>query len=244
MLTLEMICALLQGLPADHLDHLDRPWYLLAVRIERALKEGLDPTSALHAALSNSAEWERQVFLRAFLQEEPVLALPVLWRTGFFFFRSPTRRCFSDASSLSQLSRILVQDRSNTRRRLEVLIEKGYAVKYFRRDGAYYLAISSPLDDQTKSKVTGLMQAFKQALIASQDSPLPPSEAREKGSGVNGVTSPTTTTTPTTSTTPTKATASTTATTRSVDVPCPAQPGRNSNATGAFPVANHLPRPP
>ena len=215
MLTLEMICALLQGLPADHLDHLDRPWYLLAVRIERALKEGLDPTSALHAALSNSAEWERQVFLRAFLLEEPVLALLVLWRTGFFFFRSLTRRCFSDASSLSQLSRILVQDRSNTRRRLEVLIEKGYAVKYFRRDGAYYLAISSPLDDKDKSKAIELMQAFKQALLAAASD-----QQQNRGASRRGTKSPTkaathtTTTSPTTSTQPTRESGNTRATNR------------------------------
>ena len=78
MLTLDMLYAVIQGLPADHLDYLDRPWYLLAVRIERALKEGLDPASALHSALSNSADWERQVYLRAFIHEEPVLALPDL----------------------------------------------------------------------------------------------------------------------------------------------------------------------
>jgi hypothetical protein len=39
-----MLYAVLQGLPADHLDHLDRPWYLIAqyakhVRTERGLKE-------------------------------------------------------------------------------------------------------------------------------------------------------------------------------------------------------------
>ncbi|MGH2583217.1 MAG: MarR family transcriptional regulator [Anaerolineales bacterium] len=167
MLTLEMLFAVLQGLPAEHLDYLDRPWYLLAVRIEHALKEGLDPTSALHSALSNSAEWERKIYLRAFLHEEPVLALPDLTqrqKEALIALR------YAGACSLSQLCRILVQDRSLIRR-LDVLIEKGYAVKYFRRDGAYYLAISSPLEAETRSDVVELMQAFKQALLAGQDPP-------------------------------------------------------------------------
>ena len=56
MLTLDMLYAVLQGLPADHLDYLDRPWYLLAVRIARGLKEGLDPPSALHAAPRKAKE--------------------------------------------------------------------------------------------------------------------------------------------------------------------------------------------
>lgn len=166
MLTQEMIFALLQGLPADHLDYLDRPWFLLAKRIERAMKEGQDPYTALHSALTNSHEWERQAYLRAFLQEEPVLALPDLTprqKDALIALR------YSGACSLQQLSRILALDRSYTRRLLEVLIEKGYAIKYFRRDGPYYLAISSPMSDQARSQVTELMQAFKQALFEAQD---------------------------------------------------------------------------
>ena len=165
MLTLEILFAVLQGLPADHLDHLDRPWYLLAWRIERGLKEGLEPYAALRSALSNSAKWERQVYLRAFLQEEPVLALPDLTqrqKDALIALR------YAGACSLQQLSRILALDRSYTRRLLEVLIEKGHAIKYFRRDGAYYLAISSSLNEQSKSQVIELMQAFKQALFEDQ----------------------------------------------------------------------------
>ncbi len=165
MLTLDMLFAVLHGLPANHLDYLDRPWYLLASRIERALKEGQDPYSALRSALSNSPEWERQVYLRAFLQEEPVMALTDLTprqKDALIALR------YAGACSLPQLSRILVLDRSYTRRLLEVLIEKGYAIKYFRRDGTYYLAISSPMSSQARSQVTELMQAFKQALLAKQ----------------------------------------------------------------------------
>jgi len=177
MLTLDMLYAVIQGLPADHLDYLDRPWYLLAVRIERALKEGLDPTSALHSALSNSADWERQVYLRAFIHEEPVLALPDLTprqKEALIALR------YAGACSLAQLCRILVQERSNTRRRLDVLIEKGYVIKYFRRDGAYYLAITSFLDDATKSKAAEMMQSFKQFLLAEQGSVSEPNQRAQR----------------------------------------------------------------
>ena len=162
MLTLEMLFAVLHGLPADHLDYLDRPWYLLAKRIERAMKEGQDPYSALHSALVNSHEWERQTYLRAYLQEEPVMALPDLTprqKDALIALR------YAGACSLQQLSRILALDRSYTRRLLEVLIEKGYAIKYFRREGTYYLAISSTMSDQARSQIAELMQAFKQALL-------------------------------------------------------------------------------
>jgi DNA-binding MarR family transcriptional regulator len=225
MLTLEMLYALLQGLPADHLDHLDRAWYLLAVRIERGLKEGRDPVSALYEAFDNSHDWERQHYLRALLQEEPVLALPDLTqrqKEALIALR------YSGACSLSQLSRILAQDRGNTSRRLDVLIEKGYAVKYFRRDGPYYLAITSPLGDQVKSQVADLMQAFKQALLEDSTisnakpapghkspAPFPLYKGEGTGLGVSigsakrsaiSPTPSTTHTTPTKATTPTNAT--------------------------------------
>ena len=42
------------------------------------VNEGLDLVATLHAALINSQQWERDAYLRALLQEEPVLALPDL----------------------------------------------------------------------------------------------------------------------------------------------------------------------
>ena len=168
MLTLDMLFAVLQGLPADHLKHLHRPWYLLAWRIERGLKEGLDPVSALHAALSNSHKWEREHYLRAFEHEEPVLALPDLTQRQK---EALVALRYAGASSLTQLTRVLAQDRSNTRRRLDFLVEKGYAFKYFANEGACYMAITAPIPDGTRSEAIEMMQAFKQALLASQESP-------------------------------------------------------------------------
>ena len=136
MLTLEMIFALLQGLPADHLDHLDRAWFLLAERIQRYMREGQLPYHALHQALNHSTQWERDAYLRAFQLEAPVRALPDLnhrQKDALIALR------YAGASSLQQLIRVLALDRSYTRRLLDALVEKGYAIKYFRRDGAYYL---------------------------------------------------------------------------------------------------------
>lgn len=166
MLILEMIFALLQGLPADHLDHLDRAWYLLAVRIQRGLKDGRTPIDALYDALCNSTQWERDAYLRFFTQQAPVLALPDLTprqKDALIALR------YSGTCSLVQLVRILALDRSYTRRLLDALVEKGYAVKYFRRDGAYYLAIASPLSDDSKRQVSELMDSFKEALIEQQN---------------------------------------------------------------------------
>jgi hypothetical protein len=171
MLTQDILLALLQGLPAAHLDHLDRPWYLLALRIQRALKRGLPPPDALHDALDNSAGWERETYLHAFLQEVPVHALPDLTpsqKDALIALRT------AGACSLSQLSRFLALDRSYTRRLLLVLIENGYAIRYFRRDGPYYLAIFSPLSDQHRSESLEIWKAFKQFLIEGKSSSLPP----------------------------------------------------------------------
>ena len=235
MLTLELIYALLQGLPADHLDFLDRPWYLLATRIQRALKDGSDPLAALRSALSASPQWERQVFLRAFLQEEPVFALPDLTqrqKEALIALR------YAGACSLSQLSRILAQDRGNTSRRLDVLIEKGYAVKYFRREGPCYLAITSPLDDHAKSQVAGLMQAFKQALQAEQGAS-PSDNSQAHAGDVPYPAEP-----GARPLLPRKGTSNASAsvdtqTHQAVDVPCPAELGRNSNASASVDTQTH-----
>ena len=166
---------------------------------------------ALHSAMSNSTEWERKVYLRAMLHEEPVLALPGLTqrqKEALIALR------YAGACSLSQLSRVLAQDRGNTHRRLAVLVEKGYAVKYFRRDGPYYLAISSPFSGETESQVNELMQAFKQALIAETSE-----QQSQKGAGPKSAAP----------TTPHPSTTTTTKGTKSTDAATATKPTNDSD---------------
>jgi DNA-binding MarR family transcriptional regulator len=217
MLTREMFLALLQGLPAADLSFLDRPWNLLAVRIERNLKKGLQPPDALHAALDDSPDWERQLHLRAFLNEDPVLALPDLsprQKDALIVLRS------LGSCSLAQLSRLLMRDRSNIRRTLEVLVAKSYIIKYFRKDGPAYLAITSPLSDQQRSEAIEILQAYKEFLMEGSTGKEAPSP-----------TTATTTTTTTKATTPTTATTPTSLTTATTPTMAPA-------------LAAHFPRPP
>jgi DNA-binding MarR family transcriptional regulator len=253
MLTQEMFLALLQGLPADDLSYLDQPWYLLALRIQRGLKEGLAPPAALHAALDNSPEADRQSHLRAFLQESSVdgLDLSPRQKDALVALR------YAGSCSLAQLSRILMRDPSNTRRTLQVLVEKGYAIKYFRKDGPAYSAVTSPLSEKHRAEAIEILLAYKAFLITEYSPVSSPQDSRSTA---------TTETKPTKQTMATTLTMSPTLNTSQGDVPYSTEPGASpllrrkgtSNPTGAFPVAttptskpinnsdksNHHPRPP
>jgi DNA-binding MarR family transcriptional regulator len=226
----------------------------LAVRIQHGLKEGRIPLDSLYDALCNSTQWERDAYLRAFAHHAPVLALPDLTarqKDALIALR------YAGTSSLQQLTRILALDRSYTRRLLDTLVEKGYAVKYFRRGGAHYLAVTSPLSDDSKRQVTELMDSFKEALFEKQEENKAPEEvsdesikstksqrSRESHKSQLSPESRQSSESPESSlSTKSPESLDSATSNHTAHVPYPATPGRNSNATGALPVA-HPPHPP
>jgi hypothetical protein len=154
MITLELIYAVLRGLPARYLDFLDPPWPPFIQRIENALKNGQDPMSALRFALDSMNDWAKTVLRKTLSQVRPVMRLP-----GLSYRQKEALVALRSAGvvSLTQLSRVLVQDRSNTHKRLAVLVSKGYALKFFRSGGTYYFAITSPVEKSLKHSVNLLL---------------------------------------------------------------------------------------
>ena len=159
MLTIEMLYAVLQGLPATHLDFLDPPWLHFCERIERALKAGLDPLTALRSALDNMGDWERIMLRKALAQSRSVMPMPDLsyrQKEALIALR------YAGVASLAQLSRVLVQDPSNTHKRMTVLVKKGFAMKFFRSGGMHYFAVPGPIEKSLKVSVNELLNELAQ----------------------------------------------------------------------------------
>src|SRR5690606_4758184 len=78
MLSLDLLYAVLQGLPATHLQHLDRPWLLFCERIEQALKGGQSALSALRLALEETHESHIRVIKKALTHVAAVRGLKKL----------------------------------------------------------------------------------------------------------------------------------------------------------------------
>ncbi len=167
MITLEIIYALLQGLPVKYLDFLEPPWPPFCLRIEHALKDGVEPMEALKYALDSLNEWGRGQLRKALSNVRPVLELPSLsyrQKEALIAMRS------AGVASLAQLGRVLMQDRSNLLKRITVLVNKGYAMKFFRQGGVYYYALPHRLEKSLKISVFELLDILI-AETASQEQP-------------------------------------------------------------------------
>jgi len=76
-------------------------------------------------------------------------------------------------ASLAQLSRVLLQDPSNVRKRLLALVKKGYVLRFFRQGGIHYYAIPQKMEKSIKHSVNDLMNSLI-AKAASEKSPQQP----------------------------------------------------------------------
>ncbi len=150
MLTLDILYAVLQGLPHDYLTFLDEVWRAFCRTINRELERGADPTSAFKQALKNASSWEVREINRLFAQATQVIHVPGLtYRQREVL----TALRYSKVASLTNLSRALGADRGNTHRRLEVLVKKRLAFKFYGKGGVCYLAISDPLPREAKIEI-------------------------------------------------------------------------------------------
>jgi hypothetical protein len=192
MLTLEVLYAVLQGLPPDYLTFLDEVWRVFCRTIHWELESGADPASAFKQALKKAGNWEVHEINRLFAQATQVIHVPGL---SYRQKEVLTALRYSKVASLTSLSRALGADRSNTHRRLDVLVKKGLAFKFYGKGGVCYLAISGPLPKEAKVEIH---KFIRQELEFAATRPTTPTTSTT-------VTTPTMSqksTTPTTPTTP------------------------------------------
>ena len=159
------------GLPYPYLQHLDAPWPLIGKRIHVALNQGHDPYFAVKLAFAQTRESEREKIKGTLLQVLPVMQIPGLsyrQREALIALRA------SNVASLAQLSRVLVQDRANTHRRLSALVKKGLAVKFYQPGGVYYFAIPKPLEKSVKAAVSRFINNLIQEYSSTPATPATP----------------------------------------------------------------------
>lgn len=164
MLTLDVLYAVLQGLPAKRLQHLkDTPWMLLCQRIEHQLQHGEPPLVALRDALKETGNGERNHLREVLACILPVMSIPHLTyrqRQALITLR------YAKSISLTQLSYTLMADRSNTRRRMQVLVRRGLALKFSQPGGECYMATTTALSKDVKR---GIQQILDELLAPESE---------------------------------------------------------------------------
>ncbi len=150
MLTLDVLYAVLQGLHPSHFSHLDGIWQVFCADIHKAIKEGRDPVTAFKSTLDQAQYGILWGIEQALSQILSVSDLP-----GLTFRQKEALSALRHAkvASLAQLSRTLLADPSNTQKRLNALIKRGFVGKFFRQGGIFYYAIAAPLDRSTRSSI-------------------------------------------------------------------------------------------
>lgn len=165
MLTLDLLFAVLRGLPASYLSHLELPWRVFCGRIQRALDLGQPPMAALKQALEHATEDEVLRLCKAIGEVNGVALLPDL---SFRQRQALVALRYQNVASLSHLSRLLNWDRAHTYHRLSALVRKGYALKFYGDNGPSYLAIYEPVQSSVKYEAFQLIQEFVAQLRARQ----------------------------------------------------------------------------
>ncbi|MCL5429410.1 MAG: hypothetical protein M1347_06400 [Chloroflexi bacterium] len=150
MISREMLYALLLGLPEKYFEHLDWPWPWVAKSIRIGLNQGLDPLSALKSGFARLGDQPLAKVKETLLSILLVMEIPGLsyrQREALVALRSVK------AASLAQMCRILAQDRRNTYRRMNALVSKGLAFRFYQPGGVHYFAISTPMDRSLKHEI-------------------------------------------------------------------------------------------
>lgn len=160
MLTIEMLFAILQGLPSAYYAHLTPRLKVFCDRIRARVRAGDSPPLALTRAFEEATEWERGDIKQMLTQSATVMHLPGLSR-----LEKETLLALRHAktASLAQLSHALQRDRSNTFRRLAAIVKKGHAIRFYNLSGLIYIAVDKPLDKKTRRAIhLTLSQIFVQ----------------------------------------------------------------------------------
>ncbi|MCW5877275.1 MAG: hypothetical protein KIS80_00235 [Anaerolineales bacterium] len=154
MITRRLLHAIILGLPEEFLQHLPPPWPLIARLIHLARLEGASPATSLRYALYRLGATGRQTLRKSLSIIWPVMNLPGLsyrQREVLIVLRS------LQTASLTQICTLVLQDRSNTFRRLAVLVRKDLAIKFNKGSAVFYMAVLVPLNRAEKAAINQIL---------------------------------------------------------------------------------------
>jgi DNA-binding MarR family transcriptional regulator len=154
MLTLEMLYVVLQGVPSDYFDHLDRPWFVFCQNLAQVIAKGGSPQEALRFAIGESERWQMDAIRNLLLAIGPAMQIPGLsYRQKEILLALRTAK----VASLTQLSHIIGKDRSNTHKHLAKLVARGLAIKFYRPGGPHYFAVTTPFSREFRKQVHDIL---------------------------------------------------------------------------------------
>jgi hypothetical protein len=162
MLTFEILYAVLLGLNPEYLVHLDEPWRRFCRNLSQELRR-LPPLQALEKTVRD--EYSHKEVMALFAHIDKTISIPGLTyrqKEALIALRE------SKIASLPRLCQILGTDRSNTHKRLNALVKKGFAGKFSRPGGVHYFAISGSLD---RSLRAGIHNVFHSLLAETRAAP-------------------------------------------------------------------------
>ena len=150
MISRDMLYAIILGLPEKFLEHLKGPWFLVARLVRLAREQNADPVTALRYAVFRLGPDGRNLLRKALLNVLPVMSIRGLsYRQKEALLALRSRH----TASLPQLCSALLQDRSNTHRRMAALVRKGFAIKFMQPNGVFYMAVDTPLEKAQRGAI-------------------------------------------------------------------------------------------
>jgi DNA-binding MarR family transcriptional regulator len=174
MISLNLIQAVLQGLSTKYLDDLPEPWETMFRRLaaNMAWTKG-DFLKSLQATLAELGDWEQEKIVSLFRDMLVVSQLP-----GLSFRQRQVLVALRNlqVATVPQLCMMLAQDRTHLHRRLNALVSKGYALKFYNKKGVHFFALPEK-NEELKNAVHEFVQGLIQK--ASQDKLIFPAEPAE-----------------------------------------------------------------
>lgn len=154
MITRRLLHAIILGLPEEFLQHLPPPWPLIARLIHMARREGASPANALRYAFFRLGATGRATLRTGLAVIWPVMHIPGLsYRQREVLIVLRALR----TASLAQVCTLVLQDRSNTFRRLAALVSKELAIKFNKASGVFYMAVEVPLTRAEKAAINQIL---------------------------------------------------------------------------------------
>lgn len=145
MISSQLLYAIFQGFPSQHLRHLPSPWPRLAGFLSFQSVVASDPQQALRAVFAKLPPEELQTLRTHFRIAYHVSQIPGLsprQREALWTLRA------HGALSLTRLAQLLARDRGNLHHTLSELIAKGLVIKLLLPRGQHYFSVEAPLSPQ------------------------------------------------------------------------------------------------
>ncbi|MCW5875946.1 MAG: hypothetical protein KIS85_03600 [Anaerolineales bacterium] len=145
MISSQLLYAIFQGFPSQHLRHLPNPWPRLAGFLSFQSVVASDPEQALRAVFAKLPSDELQTLRTHFHIAYHVSQIPGLsprQREALWTLRA------HGVLSLTRLAQLLARDRGNLHHTLSELIAKGLVIKLLLPRGQHYFSVEAPLSPQ------------------------------------------------------------------------------------------------